>query len=93
MRGWLLQAAGLCVAAGLVACPFAYRAGRRVRAVIAVLLDFLTAAGLLRLAADPGWGGIGVAAVVIAIRQVVAGRITSVGVSTVARLHEGHPQE
>lgn len=45
---------------------------RRLGRVLPVLLDFLTAAGLIRLAADVSWGSILAAAAVIAVRKIAA---------------------
>ncbi|MET8042789.1 hypothetical protein ABZU25_18255 [Micromonospora sp. NPDC005215] len=41
------------------------------RAAVRVLLDLLTAAGLLRLAGDPGWNGLAGAVAIIALRQLL----------------------
>lgn len=71
MNGWLQAAAALVTAAGLGAAVAAYRITREVRRALAVLLDFLTAAGLLRLAGDPTWDGILTAAAVIALRRLI----------------------
>ncbi|MFH0241296.1 hypothetical protein ACGRHY_02375 [Streptomyces sp. HK10] len=56
---------------GLVAAAVVLAAARRLAPTLAVLLDFLTAAGLLRLAGDPNWSTIAAAAAVIAIRKLV----------------------
>ncbi|MFF8384046.1 hypothetical protein [Streptomyces kanasensis] len=92
MTAVLLQASVLCAAMGLLACPFAYRATGRARPTLAVLLDFLTAAGLLRLAAAPDWQGIATAAAVIALRKVVSGAFGRAGPSAVRPRHGGHPR-
>ncbi|WP_228976330.1 DUF1622 domain-containing protein [Streptomyces sp. DH12] len=93
MTALLLQASVLCAAMGLLACPLAYRATGRVRPTLAVLLDFLTAAGLLRLAASPGWEGIATAAAVIALRKVVSGALgRGAGPSAAGPRHGGHPR-
>ncbi|WP_226909377.1 DUF1622 domain-containing protein [Georgenia ruanii] len=57
-------AAGLVVAAGAVLVV-------GVRAAIGVLLDFLLAAGLLRLAAEPGWSSLLTTALVVAVRHLI----------------------
>ncbi|UUS32057.1 MULTISPECIES: DUF1622 domain-containing protein [Streptomyces] len=102
MTAVLLQASVLCAAMGLLACPFAYRATGRVPPTLAVLLDFLTAAGLLRLAAAPDWKGIATAAAVIALRKVVSGALgragpsaagpSATGPSAAGPRHGGHPR-
>lgn len=42
------------------------------RTALRVLLDLLTAAGLVRLAAARGWADVGAAVAVVAIRQTLA---------------------
>ncbi|WP_410809173.1 hypothetical protein [Micromonospora sp. 067-2] len=42
-----------------------------VRTAIRVLLDLLTAAGLLRLAGGPGWTDLASAAAIVALRQLL----------------------
>ncbi len=58
-------------AAGLVAAAVALRATRRPGFALKVLLDFLLAAGLLRLTGQPGWAALGTAAAVVAVRRLV----------------------
>ncbi|MEU1589859.1 hypothetical protein [Micromonospora sp. NPDC005710] len=41
------------------------------RSGVRVLLDLLTAAGLLRLAGEPGWNGLAGAVAIIALRQLL----------------------
>ncbi|WP_433124021.1 hypothetical protein ACQPWW_17840 [Micromonospora sp. CA-240977] len=41
------------------------------RVAVRVLLDLLTATGLLRLAGDPGWNGLAGAVAIIALRQLL----------------------
>ena len=57
-------AAGLVVAAGAVLLV-------GLRAGVGVLLDFLLAAGLLRLAAEPGWASLLTTALVVAVRHLI----------------------
>jgi hypothetical protein len=57
-------------AAGLVAAALTLAVTRRPGAALGVLLDLLLAAGLLRLAGDPGWGTITTAAVVVLLRHL-----------------------
>lgn len=47
-----------------------------VRVAVRVLLDLLTAAGLLRLASDPGWRGLVSAAAIVALRQLLAAALS-----------------
>ncbi|GAA3506632.1 hypothetical protein GCM10019016_137470 [Streptomyces prasinosporus] len=68
----LTAAALLVTAAGVLSAIAAYTVSRWIGQALPVLLDFLTAAGLLRLAADVSWGSILVAAAVIAVRKVAA---------------------
>ncbi|MBH5334541.1 hypothetical protein IHE55_06885 [Streptomyces pactum] len=56
---------------GLAAAVAAGRLTRAVRPALAVLLDFLTAAGLIGLSGDPGWDGVLTAAAVIALRRLL----------------------
>ncbi|WP_410535265.1 hypothetical protein [Streptomyces sp. KL2] len=68
----VLSLAALATTAfGLAAAAMALASGMRVVPALAVLLDFLTAAGLLRLAGDPDWSTIAAAAAVIAVRKLV----------------------
>lgn len=62
----------LCTVFGLVSAVAVLAASRDGRLAIAVLLELLLAAGLLRLADDPGWRSITTAAVVVALRRVVS---------------------
>ncbi|MFD1829924.1 hypothetical protein ACFSJS_09630 [Streptomyces desertarenae] len=67
-----VQLAALAVTAfGLVAAAVVLAVERRLMPALAVLLDFLIAAGLLRLAAEPAWDAIAAAAAVIAVRKLV----------------------
>ncbi|CAL9336646.1 hypothetical protein SUDANB15_00175 [Streptomyces sp. enrichment culture] len=68
----LLHLAALAVTAfGLVASAVVLVAARRLMAGLVVLLDFLIAAGLLRLAGEPSWDAIVTVATVIAVRKLV----------------------
>ncbi|MFJ8693808.1 hypothetical protein [Streptomyces roseolilacinus] len=71
MNAWLQAAAVLVTGAGLVSAAAAHRLTGDVRRALAVLLDFLTAAGLVRLAGDPSWDSILAAAAVIALRRLI----------------------
>ncbi|ELS50871.1 DUF1622 domain-containing protein [Streptomyces viridochromogenes] len=77
MSEWLDAAALLITAAGLVSAMAAYGRVRDAGSAMAVLLDFLVAAGLIRLAGDISWDGILLAAAVIAVRKLI-----SVGLAT-----------
>ncbi|MEU8424683.1 hypothetical protein AB0C15_27815 [Micromonospora sp. NPDC048835] len=46
------------------------------RSGVRVLLDLLTAAGLLRLAGDPGWHGLAGAVAIIALRQLLGAALS-----------------
>ena len=65
-------AALIVTAAGLVAAAGALAGTRHVAKSLAVLLDFLTAASLLRLAGPPTWSALGAAALTIVIRQLAS---------------------
>ncbi len=68
-----IEAAALLVtAAGVVVFLTAYAATRRIRTALPLLLDFLMAAGLMRLAGDLSWSGILVTVAIIAVRKVAA---------------------
>ncbi len=61
----------LCVAAGLVAATLALAVTRQPRVALPVFLDFLLAAGLLRLTHDSGTAALLIAAVVLVVRVLV----------------------
>ena len=68
----LLTGAALGVtAAGLVAAAVAAAAARRPLLGLKILLDFLLAAGLLRLTGDPAWTTVATAAAIVAVRRLV----------------------
>ena len=66
------DAALVVTAAGLVVAAVALARTRRVALALALLLDFFTAASLLRLAAPPSWAALGAAVLIIAIRQLAS---------------------
>lgn len=72
MSGALQTAAVLCTAMAVLSAVAVLAATRDGRLATAVLLELLLAAGLLRLADDPGWTGIATAAAVVALRRLVA---------------------
>ncbi|MEU7752745.1 hypothetical protein [Micromonospora sp. NPDC049171] len=47
------------------------------RTAVRVLLDLLTAAGLLRLVGEPGWNGLAGAVAIIALRQLLGKALSS----------------
>ncbi|MET8529334.1 hypothetical protein [Micromonospora sp. NPDC005172] len=47
-----------------------------VRVAVRVLLDLLTAAGLLRLAGEPAWGRLAAVAAIVALRQLLAAALS-----------------
>ena len=71
------DAALIVTAAGLIVAAVALARTRRARLALALLLDFLTAASLLRLAAPPSWPALGAAALIIAIRQLASHALTA----------------
>ena len=66
----LAAAAVGITAAGLVAAAVTLLATRRPLQSVRVLLDFLLAAGLLRLTGSPDWATLGAAAAIIALRRL-----------------------
>lgn len=68
-----LQGAALaCTLLGLVSSAAVLAATREGRLAVQVLLEFLLAAGLLRLADDPGWRETAAAAAVVLVRKLLA---------------------
>lgn len=72
MSAALQGGALLCTLLGLLSAGVVLLASRAGVLALRVLLEFLLAAGLLRLADDPGWREIAVAAVVVALRRLVS---------------------
>ena len=68
-------AALLVVAAAILAAAVVLVRIRSMRQALPVLLDLLTAAGLLRLAGAPAWSALAVTAIVIALRRLVTAGI------------------
>ena len=66
------DAALLVTAAGLVVAAVALARTRRVGLALALLLDFFTAAALIRLAAPPTWPVLGATALTIVVRQLAS---------------------
>ncbi len=79
-------AALLVATAALVAAGMTFGRTRSLRQALPVLLDLLTAAGLLRLAAAPSWTVLTVTALIVGLRRVITAGIRTaegaVGVST-----------
>jgi hypothetical protein len=71
------DAALIVTAAGLIVAAVALVRTRRARLALALLLDFFTAAALLRLAAPPTWPALGAAALTIVIRQLASRALTA----------------
>jgi hypothetical protein len=72
----LLDLAALLVTgAALLAAAVVLATTRQVRQALPVLLDLLTAAGLLRLAGTPSWTALLVTATIIALRHLLAGAL------------------
>ena len=64
-------AALLCVVLGLVSAGAVLARTWQLRQALPVLLEFLLAAGLLRLAHDATWRALATAAAVVALRKLV----------------------
>jgi hypothetical protein len=73
------DAALIVTAAGLIVAVVALARTRRARLALALLLDFFTAAALLRLAAPPTWPALGAAALTIVIRQLASRALAAAG--------------
>jgi hypothetical protein len=66
------DAAVLVTAAGLVVAALALAKTRQIPLSLAVLLDFFTAAGLLRLVGPPTWSRLATVALTITVRQLAS---------------------
>ncbi len=75
MSALLQGGALLCTLLGLVSGAVVLVAARDARLALKVLLEFLLAAGLLRLSDNPDWRALVVAAVVVALRRVLSRQI------------------
>ena len=91
MPGTLVGDLALAVtAAGLVAAVVVLVRGGQPVFALGVLLDFLLAAGLLRLTGQPGWSALAVAAAVVALRRLLgAGLRAGAGSADVLRPRAG----
>ena len=72
MSAALQTGALLCTVLALLSAVLVLVGSRDARTAVAVLLELLLAAGLLRLADDPGWREIATAAVVVALRRLLS---------------------
>lgn len=72
MSGATQPAALICVLLGLASAAAVVARRHDVTAGLAALLELLLAGSLLRLVGDPGWGELTGAAVVVALRRVLA---------------------
>lgn len=73
MRSLVATAATLCATLGLVCTAAVLARTRELRQALPVLLEFLLAAGLLRLTSDASWQALATAAVVVGVRKLVVG--------------------
>lgn len=79
----LLRAAALvCTVAGLVAAALVGAATRDVRAALPVLMEFLLAAGLLRLSTAVGWRALAAAAALVVVRRLLVAGLADRAVSS-----------
>ena len=72
MTAVIREIALVVTAAGLAAAAVALARTRQVLLPLSILLDFFTAASLLRLAGPPTWASLGTAALTIVIRQLAS---------------------
>jgi len=72
MNAAIEAAALLVTAAGVVAFLTACALTRTIRHALPLLLDFLMAAGLIRLAGDLSWNGILLTVAIVAVRKLAA---------------------
>ncbi|MFI0734599.1 hypothetical protein ACH4S9_37260 [Streptomyces sp. NPDC021225] len=68
----LAQTAVVVTALGLISAVCVAVRMRRVQPAVAVLTDFLVAAGLIHLAGHPSWTSLAAAAAVIGVRLLVS---------------------
>ena len=70
----LLQAAALATTVlGLLSAAVVLAATRQLQQALATLLEFLLAAGLLRLSTNATWSALLTAALIISVRKLVVG--------------------
>ena len=75
-------AALLVVAAALVSAAVVLIRTRELRRALPVLLDLLTAAGLIRLAGQPSWPVLATTAIVIVLRRLLTAGLRSASASS-----------
>jgi uncharacterized membrane protein len=75
MTALLREAALVCTALGILSALAVLTRARDVRLSVGVLLDFLLAAGLLQLSADPTVQALVTAAVIVALRRLLGFRL------------------
>ncbi|MFF8563620.1 hypothetical protein ACF06N_01515 [Streptomyces albidoflavus] len=85
MTGPLGQAAVWVAAFGLISAVCAGIHLRQVQPVVAVLTDFLLAAGLIRLAGEPSWDSLALAASTAAVRLLLGASLRHRASGTGAR--------
>ena len=66
------DAALVASAAGLAVAALVLAANQQIRCSIPILLDFFTAAGLLRLVGQASWSRLAAVAVTIVVREVAS---------------------
>lgn len=71
MTDLLGMAALLVTAGGLAVAAVVLTSTRRLSIALPVLLEFLTAAGLIRLAAQPTWTSLLMAGGIVALRRLI----------------------
>ena len=72
MKAAIEAAALMITALGVVSFLVCYATTRSIRRALPLLLDFLMAAGLIRLAGVMSWGSILLTVAIIAVRKVAA---------------------
>jgi hypothetical protein len=77
----------LVTAAGLAVAVVALAKTRKFPLSLALLLDYFTAASLLRLVGSPSWPMLGVAALTIVIRQLASRSLAAHGSGNVSVRH------
>lgn len=70
-----------CTAFGIVSAAAVLVRGHGVHGSVKVLLDFLLAAGLLRLADDPRWQQLATAAALVVVRRLLSAGLASTPLS------------
>lgn len=84
MTAWLLAGSWLVATLGLALGGLVLALTRRIKPALGVLLDFLLAAGLLRLSLAGTWTAIASAGMLVVIRKVVVLGLDSVAESRTA---------